>query len=411
MDQELEKIRILLKDNSLSFRSIKTGVNSSLDYLIELPVFSVKSVPTSWILVSSTKQFSRYHTPTVLEIQETLLIYKDELKLAFKSAWAIFLTDVDTKIHQRMRDSINSFGKLDVLLSFATFASQPGYIQPIYDLMDEISSPEGIIIKGARHPMVEQFLEKQGKSFVPNDIELGMNFGKQRCQVVTGPNMGGKSSYVRMIALICLLGQLGCHVPALEAKLIVFDNIFTRMGAGDDLASGMSTFMVELYRTSSILERVTPRSLVILDELGRGTSTHDGMAIAKATLNYFIENIGCTILFVTHFLSVSDMISSEERFKDIASNVHMASMNEKLNFIDENSLHKKRKLDSGIEDIDEEDNDNPGKQSSLDPITFLYKVVKGAASSSYGLNVARLVGLDSEIIEIARAKACWMKSI
>jgi DNA mismatch repair protein MSH3 len=308
-----------------------------------------------------------------------------------------------------MRDSIIAFGKLDVFLSFAAFASQPGYVQPVYDLIDEKSS-EGIIIKGARHPMVEQFLEKQGKSFVPNDIELGMNFGKQRCKVVTGPNMGGKSSYVRMTALICLLGQLGCHVPALEAKLIVFDNIFTRMGAGDDLASGTSTFMVELYRTSSILERVTPRSLVILDELGRGTSTHDGMAIAKATLNYFIENIGCTILFVTHFLSVSDMVSSEERFKDIASNVHMASMNEKFNFIDENSLLKKRKSDSGV-DVDEEDNDNLGQQSSLDSITFLYKVVKGAASSSYGLNVARLVGLDSEIIEIARAKACWMKSI
>ena len=160
--------------------------------------------------------------------------------------------------------------------------------------------------------MVEKYLERDGEQFIPNDVLLRCNFQSRSCQVITGPNMGGKSSYVRMIALICLLGQIGAHVPADSAKLCIFDHIFTRMGAGDDLAAGHSTFMSELHRTNFILQRATSRSLVLLDELGRGTAANDGLAIAQATLNYFTNTIGCAMLFVTHFPQIADAVEEEE---------------------------------------------------------------------------------------------------
>jgi hypothetical protein len=166
-----------------------------------------------------------------------------------------------------------------------------------------------LCIRKGRHPTVERALEQAGAGaqFIANDVLLRCNFGSPSCQVVTGPNMGGKSSYVRMVALICLLGQIGAHVPAESAQLCIFDRIFTRMGAGDDLAAGHSTFMSELHRTSCILRRASARSLVVLDELGRGTATHDGLAIAQATLHYFLRRVGCAMLFVTHFPRIADM--------------------------------------------------------------------------------------------------------
>jgi len=189
--------------------------------------------------------------------------------------------------------------------------------------------------------------------------------------------MGGKSSYVRMVAIISLMGQIGSHVPASFAKLPVLDNIFTRMGAGDDLASGRSTFMTELFRTSRIIQAATPRSLVILDELGRGTSTHDGVAIAQATLNYFLTSVGCATLFVTHFPQISEMVS--QIFPKKAINVHRGY----------------------IEGVDDQGRHN---------ILFLYKAVEGPAKGSYGLNVARLAGLDAEFVKVAAAKSKWMRN-
>ena len=180
--------------------------------------------------------------------------------------------------------------------------------------------------------------------------------------------MGGKSSYVRMIALCNLMGQIGSPIPATQAFFTPYDNIYTRMGAAEDLAAGMSTFMVEMYRTSRILKKATPNSLVILDELGRGTSSTDGSAIARATLKYFVEHIGCSMLFITHFTEVSKMVNTFEILKNKCVNVHMSYI--------ENEVAATEVAEGTL-----------GKRKRCNNITFLYKVTEGTASSSYGLNV------------------------
>jgi len=179
-------------------------------------------------VLTLTAQFLRYHTPKVLNLQDQVHQYRDELKLAAKTAWGRFLSQVDSVVHGPMRIGLLALGAIDVLISFAQLASQPGYIQPSYATSG--ASDQQLSLRGARHPTVEHFLEKNGGAFVPNDVLLRCDFGERSCQVITGPNMGGKSSYVRMIALLCIMGQIGCHVPAEEAQMTVFDNIYTRMG-------------------------------------------------------------------------------------------------------------------------------------------------------------------------------------
>jgi DNA mismatch repair protein MSH3 len=200
------------------------------------------------------------------------------------------------------------------------------------------------------------------------------------------------------------MGQIGCHVPADEALLFPLDGIFTRMGSGDDLSSGLSTFVAELSRTNTILKRVTSRSLVILDELGRGTSTHDGVAIAMATLRYFIKNICCSLFFITHFLPVSEMVSSSQDYSKVTANVHMSYL--EGDDVDCENDKKRPRLDQSSAD-NEREAINPQSQK----ITFLFKAVQGAAKSSYGLNVARLVGLDDAFLRLAGAKSILMENV
>ena len=264
---------------------------------------------------------------------------------------------------------MQSLATLDCLISLATIASQPGYSKPEYT--DEAC----IQVEQGRHPMVEQLLLD---SYVPNDIN--METDQTRALLVTGPNMGGKSSYVRQVALIAIMGQIGSYVPAESAKLGMLDAVYTRMGAFDNMLAGESTFMVELSETADILKQATPRSLVILDELGRGTSTHDGVAIAQAVLDYMVRSIRSLTLFITHYQHLSNMVHSFRNHE--LRNVHM------------------RFTETGTGADDEEGDEE---------ITFLYEVGEGVAHRSYGLNVARLANLPAPLLELAKQKSAELE--
>ncbi|KAJ6147656.1 hypothetical protein N7497_009638 [Penicillium chrysogenum] len=318
---------------------------SGIEYLIEIENNSpaLKRVPASWVKVSGTKRVSRFHTPEVIQLIRERDQYKEALAAACDQAYKTLLADIAAQ-YQSFRDCIQSLATLDCLLSLAEIAQQPGYVKPEY------TEEAGLHIEQGRHPMVEQLLTD---TYVPNDTNL--QHDGTRALLVTGPNMGGKSSYVRQVALIAIMAQIGSYVPASSARLGLLDAVFTRMGAFDNMLAGESTFMVELSETADILKQATPRSLVILDELGRGTSTHDGVAIAQAVLDHMVRSIQSLTLFITHYQHLSRMVHS---FPDKAlRNVHM------------------RFTETGNKDKDGDEE-----------ITFLYEVAEGVAHRSYGLN-------------------------
>lgn len=285
-------------------------------------------------------------------------MFKEKLTIACDAAFKEFVADIAGK-YEHLRDMVTKLAALDCLHSLATLAQTPGYTKPTFTT--DTNTPPFINVTNARNPITETLLP----SYVPNDIQL--NSATNRCLIITGPNMGGKSSFTRQVALLTIMAQIGSYVPADSAEMGLFDAVFTRMGASDDIGRGQSTFMKELSETSEILKDATQRSLVILDELGRGTSTHDGVAIAYATLQHFITNVKCVILFVTHYPSLGKL---EEEFPENVSNGHMGFM------------------ETGDSDI-----------------VFLYKLTPGLAHRSYGLNVARLAHLPEEVISIAGVKS------
>jgi len=310
---------------------------AGIEYLIEIENTQLKNVPASWAKISGTKKVSRFHTPEVVRLIRERDQHKEALAAACDKAFATFLTEISNN-YQSFRDCVQALATLDCLLSLAAVASQPGYVKPEYT--DEV----GITVKQGRHPMVEQLLLD---TYVPNDIDLA--YDRTRALLITGPNMGGKSSYVRQVALIAIMGQIGSYVPAASAELGMLDAVFTRMGAFDNMMAGESTFMVELSETSDILKQATPRSLIVLDELGRGTSTHDGVAIAEAVLDYVVRETKSLTLFITHYQNLSAMA---KRFGNgELKNVHM----------------RFEECGKGGQDI-----------------TFLYEIGDGMAHRSYG---------------------------
>ncbi|TGZ85655.1 mismatch repair MSH3 [Ascodesmis nigricans] len=342
---------------------------SGIEYLVEVPndKTSLSRVPASWIKISGTKKLSRFHTPTVIRLLRERDQHKESLSLCCDQAFSRFLSRIST-FYQPLRDTVYSLATLDCLLSLAAVSRQPGYSKPTFLHTSATSGIEIDIIDG-RHPMVELLLPD---TYIPNSTRISSSQGPQSL-LITGPNMGGKSSYVRQTALICILAQIGSYVPAASARLSLLDAVFTRMGAFDNMITGESTFMVELSETSDILKSATQRSLVILDELGRGTSTHDGVAIAHAVLDYVVNKIKCACLFVTHYPLLARF---EERYKGVVANRHMTFW----------------------EDGEER-------------VTFLYKVGEGVAHRSYGLNVARLAGLPGSVLESAREKSRWLEEV
>lgn len=356
VEYDLEEFKKTAAEKLGKKRPVDYATVAQIDYLIEVENNSatIKKVPASWIKISGTKKVSRFHAPEVVKLLRERDQHKESLAAACDKAYRDLLADISTK-YQLFRDTIQNLATLDCLLSLANVASQPDYVRPTF------TSDTRIEVRGGRHPMVEQLLLD---SYVPNDISLSQT--DTRALLVTGPNMGGKSSYVRSVALIAIMAQIGSYVPASAAKLGILDAVFTRMGAFDNMLSGESTFMVELSETADLLKLATPRSLVVLDELGRGTSTHDGVAIASAVLDHLVRTTQCLTLFITHYQMLARMADGSA-----LKNVHMR-----------------------FTQLDGEDN-----------VAFLYEVAEGVAHRSYGLNVARLAQLGERVIDLARAKS------
>ena len=360
VEHDLESFRSVAAEKLGKKRPVDYVTSSLIEYLIEVDNSSatVKKIPASWAKISGTKKVSRFHAPEVVKLIKERDQHKESLAAACDTAYRDLLADISTK-YQLFRDTIQNLATLDCLLSLATVAGQPGYTKPTF------SSGTHIDVKGARHPMIEQLLRD---AYVPNDISLSNQPSSTRALLVTGPNMGGKSSYVRSVALIAIMAQIGSYVPCDSADLGILDAVFTRMGAFDNMMAGESTFMVELSETSDILKLATDRSLVVLDELGRGTSTHDGMAIAGSVLDYMVREKKCLTLFITHYQSLSRMSDAWEERE--LRNVHMRFA-----------------------------------EQGRDEVTFLYEVGEGVAHRSYGLNVARLANLREGVIDVAREKS------
>ena len=253
----------------------------------------------------------------------------------------------------RIRRSAMLISELDVYRSFAEVASKNAYCRPEVDLTTDLEISDG------RHPVVEKFV--RDSYFVPNDTLL--DTAKNRVMLITGPNMAGKSTYMRQVALIVIMAQIGSFVPARSARVGIVDKVFTRVGASDDLASGQSTFMLEMNEVATILKHATKKSLIIYDEVGRGTSTFDGMSIARAVVEYtHSPKLGAKTLFATHY---HELVEMEEQFEGV---------------VNYNIAAKKR----------------------ADTITFLRKIVRGGTDDSYGIEVAKLAGVPNEVIRRAR---------
>ncbi|KAI5294816.1 Mismatch repair protein msh3 [Ascosphaera acerosa] len=369
LNQHLTSVAETLGRKKMSYVTV-----AGIEYLIEVEnsPYNNKKVPASWRKISGTKKVSRFHTPEVVRYMRERDQRKEELAAACDRAYASFLAEISQQ-YQSLRDCVSALATLDALLSLAEIASLPGYVKPSY------ADDARIVVKQGRHPMVEQLLLD---SYVPNDTNLSHD--ETRALLVTGPNMGGKSSYVRQIALIAIMGQIGSYVPAESATLGMLDAVYTRMGAFDNMLTGESTFMVELSETSDILKQATPRSLVILDELGRGTSTHDGVAIAQAVLDYVTRELGCLTLFITHYQHLTAMQRAFSAHE--LQNVHMGFREE------------------GTKD------DAASSKLSHGIITFLYEVVPGEALRSYGLNVARLANVPDSVLALAAEKSSALEA-
>ncbi|KAL4574825.1 hypothetical protein LXL04_021664 [Taraxacum kok-saghyz] len=349
LDLLINLYRKQLKNPKLEFFSV-----SGTTHLIELPV-DVK-VPSNWVKVNSTKKAIRYHAPEVLTALDHLSLANEELAIVCRSAWQKFLEEF-TGFYSDFQTAVQALASLDCLHSLALLARKKDYTQPVF--VDD-SEPVQICISSGRHPVMETILED---GFVPNDTNLHSE--NEHCQIVTGPNMGGKSCYIRQVALIAMMAHIGSFVPATSAKLHVLDSIHTRMGASDSIQHGRSTFLEELSEASNILQTCTNRSLVILDELGRGTSTHDGVAIAYATLRYLLEEKKCMVLFVTHYPEIV-----EEMTRGFGGRVGSYYV-------------------SYVMSPSQNDGCAPGC-GYQDEVVYLYKVVRGVSERSFGFKVAQM---------------------
>ncbi|PWA85706.1 DNA mismatch repair protein [Artemisia annua] len=342
--------------------------------LLVLPV-DVK-VPSNWVKVSSTKKAIRYHAPEVLTALDHLSLANEELLVVCRSAWQNFLNEFG-KYYSEFQGAVQAIAALDCLHSFALLVTKKEYIRPVF--VDD-SEPVQICISAGRHPVMETMLQD---SFVPNDTNLHAD--GEYCQIVTGPNMGGKSCYIRQVALIAIMAQVGSFVPASSARLHVVDGIYTRMGASDSIQQGRSTFLEELGEASHILQTCTDRSLVILDELGRGTSTHDGVAIAYATLQYLLEQKRCMVLFVTHYPEIVNMTKG---FSGSVGSYHVSYLTSQKD-----------------EDTMKSDGNREGENRDFEDVVYLYKLVPGVSERSFGFKVAQLAQLPLSCINRASAMA------
>ncbi|CAL5323166.1 hypothetical protein CsSME_00001693 [Camellia sinensis var. sinensis] len=372
LDSMIGLYRKQLGMQKLEFLSV-----SGITHLIEVP--SDVRVPSNWVKVNSTKKTIRYHPPEVLTALDQLSLATEELAVVCRTSWDGFLKDFG-KFYAEFQSVVQALATLDCLHSLAVLSRNENYIRPVF-VYD--TDPVQIHISTGRHPVMETMLQD---NFVPNDTNLHAE--GEYCQIVTGPNMGGKSCYIRQVALIAIMAQVGSFVPASLAKLHVLDGIHTRMGASDSIQQGRSTFLEELSEASNIIQNSTPRSLVIIDELGRGTSTHDGVAIAYATLHHLLEQKRCMVLFVTHYPKIVDI---KNEFPGAVGAYHVSYLTSQNEDMMELS-------DQNVETMDHQD------------VTYLYKLVPGVSERSFGFKVARLAQLPTSCIHRATVMAAKLEA-
>lgn len=334
-------------------KSLKVRYNKVFGYYIEVSKSYYAMVPEDYIRKQTLVNCERFITQELKDLEHEILSAQSRVT-ALEYTLFCQLRDTASQQVRRVQEAAACVGRLDVLCSFAAAAVQNGYCRPTVDASGVIDIREG------RHPVVERMLKDS--MFVPNDTH--MDSGDNRLSIITGPNMAGKSTYMRQVALIVLMAQMGSFVPAKSARIGVVDRVFTRIGASDDLSAGQSTFMVEMTEVANMLKNATSRSLLILDEIGRGTSTYDGMSIARAVLEHCADRrrLGAKTLFATHYHELTEVERSIEGVK----NYHIAA--------------KKRG----------------------DGIVFLRKIVPGGADQSYGVEVAKLAGVPARVVDRAR---------
>ncbi|HSM93123.1 MAG TPA: DNA mismatch repair protein MutS [Anaeromyxobacteraceae bacterium] len=340
--------------------SLKVRFNKVFGYFIEVTKPNLHLVPAAYERRQTTVGGERFVTPELKEFEEKVLT-AEERRFGLEERLFEELRQRVVEEAPRIRGAADALSRGDALLSLARVAAERGFTRP------DVEDSEILEVDEGRHPVVEALLPSDSGGFVPNDLRVASRGGEEAASrgallVITGPNMAGKSTVMRQAALIVLLAQMGSFVPARRARVGLVDRIFTRVGASDDLARGRSTFMVEMTETSAILHNATRRSLVVLDEIGRGTSTFDGLSIAWAVAEHLHDKVGCRTLFATHYHELQDL--ARER-PDV------------------------RNLTVAVKEVG-------------DRIVFLRKLVQGGASRSYGIEVAKLAGLPPEILGRAR---------
>ena len=333
---------------------LKIGYNRVFGYYIEVSKSNIDAVPEHYIRKQTLANGERYITEELKALESTVLGAQERLTTLEYEIFTEVRDQVAAEVH-RVQKTAQAVAMLDVLCALADVACDNNYTCPVVDFSDRIE------IRDGRHPVVEKMLADS--LFIPNDTILDR--GENRVAIITGPNMAGKSTYMRQVALITIMAQIGSFVPAASAHIGVADRVFTRVGASDDLASGQSTFMVEMSEVADILKHATKSSLLILDEIGRGTSTYDGMSIARAVIEYVADKrrVGARALFATHY--------------------------HELTVLEE--------LVNGVK------NYNIAVKKRGDDITFLRKIVRGGADDSYGIEVAKLAGVPNAVIKRAKA--------
>ena len=365
-NSEIDELRELLHDSKsylakleqstkekTGIKNLRVGYNRVFGYYFEVSKSNIEAVPDYFIRKQTLTTGERYITEELKDLENRILSAGERLDLLERELFDSLCSKIEDNL-LRIQDTAQAVSYIDVLCSLAELARDNGYCRP------EVDSGDTISITGGRHPVVELVLKDE--MFVPNDTLLDCR--RSLVNVITGPNMAGKSTYMRQVALITILAQMGSFVPASSARIGVVDCIYTRVGASDDLFSGDSTFMVEMKEVAEILENATAKSLVILDEIGRGTSTYDGMSIARSVIEYICKDggIGCKTMFATHYHELTDMDADYSNIRNY------------------NIAAKKRG----------------------DSITFLRRIVDGPADDSYGIEVATLAGVPQEVTSRAK---------
>lgn len=337
--------------------TLKVGYNRVHGYFIEISRANAEQAPAEYIRRQTLKNAERFITPELKEFEDKALSAKSRALTREKALYDELLEKLNQQLLP-LQDAASAVSELDVLVTFAERADSLGFCRP------ELHADVGIQYHAGRHPVVEQVAEHP---FVPNDLRFSDD---RRMLIVTGPNMGGKSTYMRQTALITLLAHVGCFVPASSARIGLVDRIFTRIGSSDDLAGGRSTFMVEMTETANILNNASDRSLVLMDEIGRGTSTFDGLSLAWACANQLAANVRAFTLFATHYFEITDLPNT----LPAVANIHLDAT---------------------------EHNDN---------IVFLHNIQEGPANQSYGLQVAKLAGIPGNVIDMAKEQLAQLEA-